>query len=133
MSTRKKIVGGLVALLVVGSVAAAAGSSSSTASPDKPAATTAAKAATAAKPKAKRKAPPKGSITFSQYRRVHTGMTKSQVRALLGAPNDRDYTEAKILDDNTKMETWTYTNRGQEFGVFVFSFTNGILDTKGSA
>jgi len=55
--------------------------------------------------KTKPKAPPKGSITFKQYRQVQTGMSKSEVRALLGKPKDRDYTESKFMDETTKMET----------------------------
>jgi hypothetical protein len=72
----------------------------------------------------------RGAITFGQYRRVRTGASKAQVRRRLGAPKTRDYSEAKVLDDTTRMEIWTYANRGKRFGAFIFTFTDGRLDGK---
>jgi hypothetical protein len=124
-----KTTGGLAALAAVGLLAACG--TPTIASPATSAKSDAAAKAMAAKA-AKKKAPPKGSLTFAQYKTVHTGMTKAQVRALVGAPKDKDYTESELLGETTKLETWTYTNRGEQFGAFVFSFTDGKLDSKGS-
>ena len=125
-----KITSGLAALAAVG-LLAACGTATVTAPATSAKSEAAAKAKTKAS-KSKKKAPPKGSLTFAQYKTVHTGMTKAQVRTLVGAPKDKDYTESELLGETTKLETWTYTNRGEQFGAFVLSFTDGRLDSKGS-
>jgi hypothetical protein len=42
----------------------------------------------------------------------------------------RGYSEAKVLDDTTRMEIWTYDDRGARFRAFLFTFTDGKLDGK---
>jgi hypothetical protein len=86
--------------------------------------------ATHAKPKA-------GAISFNQYRSVKTGMSKAEVKSLLGKPSDvtRDETDLGKYGGVIKTEMWSYDNRGGsalDLSGFMFIFTNGKLDSKSS-
>jgi hypothetical protein len=87
--------------------------------------------------KATHAAPKPGAISFNQYRSVKTGMSKSEVKSLLGKPSDitRDETDLGELGGVIKTEMWSYDNRGgsaMDLNGFMFTFTNGKLDSKSS-
>lgn len=57
------------------------------------------------------------------------GMTKAQVRALLGAPKPGDVTETR--SDGNVMSTWSYSFLMAKGSViYSVSFTNGHVDSK---
>lgn len=69
--------------------------------------------------------PPKWQSHVAEVRR---GMGKSEVRALLGAPENKSKLSAKDFTGTTVMEEWSY---GDPFDTYLsLSFTDGILDNK---
>lgn len=145
MKTILKITAGILLAGTIAIVAVAALVGSAASSVDKQMTQAAAQVdknttatADAATPKTHKKAKPKpGTITFRAYRSVTTGMTKSQVRHLIGAPQDitRDETDLGEFGGVQKTEMWSYGNRGGsvlDMNGFMFTFTNGTLDSKTS-
>lgn len=63
--------------------------------------------------------------TKAKMRDVRLGMSKAEVRAILGAPDDTTTSSVKVMGDTTRMDVWTYGMFG-----WVLSFTDGHLDGK---
>ncbi len=66
---------------------------------------------------------------------VHIGMSQSEVKSILGKPNDTDSTEMEGFDGSgtTVMDSWTYGDVFSEADgddVWMLSFTDGKLDSK---
>jgi outer membrane protein assembly factor BamE (lipoprotein component of BamABCDE complex) len=61
----------------------------------------------------------------AKYRQAHQGMTKPELRALLGKPESTDETSVSGLN----MECWYYGILAQS-GSYQFCFSNGKLDSK---
>jgi outer membrane protein assembly factor BamE (lipoprotein component of BamABCDE complex) len=61
----------------------------------------------------------------AKYRQAHQGMTKPQLRTLLGKPESTDETTVS----GSTMECWYYGILAQS-GSYQFCFSNGKLDSK---
>ncbi len=68
------------------------------------------------------------TITNKQGAHVHSGMTEARVRALLGKPESISKTSMKILGKRQTSDTYSYSGSGDS--TWVFTFTNGKVDSK---
>lgn len=68
------------------------------------------------------------TITNAQGAKIHPGMTEQAVRAELGKPESIAKSTMKLLGNKIRSDDYTYSGQGDS--TWVFSFTNGKLDSK---
>ena len=69
--------------------------------------------------------PFKSKVTRENYEKIHNGMTKAQVKEILGKPNEMK--SEMGLQDLGEFESWIYWHRG---AAVMIGFSNGYVSEK---
>lgn len=65
----------------------------------------------------------------SLYQKVKMGMSKGEVKAIMGKPDDVTTSVSEFMGDETRTDDWSYGGLMDDY-TYSLSFTDGVLDHK---